>query len=305
MKKHPLKSQLIILQSYRRNLDQVRGLSPKSCHDRLRDVRRFLEAVVVRRTRDLAQLAPTDLVSYLSAQSAHYQPASLRNVASSLRDFLRFAQQQGWTHGAKDLVVPKIACAARNDLPVYLSSAQLDALLAVWDQSTPEGARDRAIGLCLARLGLRAGELAALVLADLDWRQGTLRLARSKNGSQVQLPLLGEVGAAIAHYLRTGRPTSVHREVFLRHQPVRPMNAGTVSAVVRRGLHHGGIKVPRAGAHVLRHTLASHLVQQGASLKEVADVLRHQDLNSASVYAHVDLPNLRPLAQPWPTEVRR
>ncbi len=304
VKKHPLKCHQTILQAYQRNLHQVRGLSPKTCQDRLRDVRRFLEAVAVRRVGDLAELTPTFLVSYLSAQSAHYQPASLRNVASSVRDFLRFARQQAWTRGSPDLGVPKIACGARNDLPVYLSEPQLESLLAGWDRRTPEGARDLAIGLCLARLGLRAGEVAALVLEDLQWRQATLRLNRSKNGRPAQLPLLAEVGQAMADYLRTGRPTCTHRQVFLLHQPARPMSAGAVSAVVRRGLCQCGIVVRRAGAHLLRHTLASHLVQRGASLKEVADVLRHRDLNSASVYAHVDLPHLRPLAQPWPQEVR-
>ena len=303
MNKHPPKSPPKILQAYQRHLHQVRGLSPKTCQDRLRDVRGFLEAVAVGPAVDLADLAPTRLVSYLSAQSAHYQPASLRNVASSMRDFLRFARQQGWTSGSQDLGVPKIACGARNDLPVYLSGQQLESLLTGWDRSTPEGARDLAIGLCLARLGLRAGEVAALILEDLNWRQATLRLNRSKHGSQAQLPLLSEVGEAIADYLRAGRPACTHRQVFLLHHPARPMNAGAVSAVVRRGLCPCGIEVRPAGAHLLRHTLASHLVQKGASLKEVADVLRHRDLNSASVYAHVDLPSVRLLAQPWPKEV--
>ena len=102
MKKHPSKRHPIIVQAYQRNLHQVRGLSPKTCQDRLRDVRGFLEAVAVRQAVDLADLAPTRLVSYLSAQSAHYQPASLRNVASSVRDFLRFARQQGWTSGPQE-----------------------------------------------------------------------------------------------------------------------------------------------------------------------------------------------------------
>ena len=176
--------------------------------------------------------------------------------------------------------------------------------MAGWDRSTPEGARDRAIGLCLAKLGLRSGEVAALALADIDWRRGTVRLGRSKSGRPGQLPLLAEVGEAMAHYLRMGRPRCAHRQVFLFCQSARPMSAQAVSAVVRRGLRRCGIEVRRAGAHLLRHTLASHLVQNGASLKEVADVLRHRELNSASAYAHVDLANLRSVAQPWPQEVR-
>ena len=302
MKQHPCQSHQKILQAYQQNLRQVVGLSPKTCRDRFRDVRRFLEAVPLRRDGDLAELTPGHQVSYLTARSADYEPASLRNVASSVRDFLRFAQQQGWTRQRLDLAVPKIACGAQNDLPVYLSGQQLESMLASWDGGTAQGWRDLAIGLCLARLGMRAGEVAALLLEDLNWRQATLRLNQSKNSSQAQLPLLSEVSEAIAGYLRAGRPVCTHRQVFLFDQPARPMNARAVSLVIRHALRRCGIEVPRPGSHLLRHTLASHLVQNGASLKEVADLLRHRDLNSASVYAHVDLPNLRPLAQPWPKE---
>jgi len=302
MKKHPPKSHQIILQAHQQNLRQVLGLSVKTCQDRLRDVRRFLESLRIKRVTDLAQLAPAHLVDFLSARSVSCQPASLRNVAGSVRDFLRFAQQQGWTRQPLDSAVPKIACGAQNDLPGYLSGQQLESLLAGWDRGTPEGRRDLAIGLCLARLGLRAGEAAALMLEDLNWQQATLRLNQTKNGNQAQLPLLSEVGQALAGYLRWGRPVCSHRQVFLFHQPARPMDAKAISQVIRHGLRRCGIEVPRPGAHLLRHTLASHLVQHGASLKEVADVLRHRELKSAAVYAHVDVPNLRALAQPWPLE---
>lgn len=304
MKKHPPKSHQKILQTYQKNLEQVVGLSPKTCQDRFRDVRHFLKAVSVRRTSDLAKLTPVHMVDYVSARSADYEPASLRNVASSVRDFLRFARQRGWTSQHLDLAVPKIACGAQNDLPAYLNGQQLKLLLASWDRGTAQGRRDLAIGLCLARLGMRAGEVAGLLLEDVNWRQATLRLNQSKNGSQAQLPLLAEVGEAMAGYLRAGRPVCTHRQVFLFDQPPRPMNAKAVSQVIRCALDRCGIEVPRPGSHLLRHTLASHLVQNGASLKEVADVLRHRHLNSASVYAHLDLPNLRALAQPWPKEVK-
>lgn len=302
MKTHPSKNPHKILQAYQQNLQQVVGLSPKTCRDRFRDVRRFLEAVHVRRIGDLADLASVDLVGYLTARSADYEPASLRNVASAVRDFLRFAQQRGWLKQSLEWAVPKIACGAHHDLPFYLSGPQLETLLASWDRRTAEGRRDRAIGLCLARLGLRAGEVAGLLLEDIHWRAATLRIRHSKNGSPAQLPLLSEVGQAVAAYLSAGRPACPHRQIFLFPQPARPMDSKAVSQVIQRALRRCGIEAPRPGAHLLRHTLASHLVQNGASLKEIADLLRHRDLNSASVYAHVDLPCLRPLAQPWPTE---
>ena len=302
MKTHPSESHHKILQAYQQNLQQVVGLSPKTCRDRIRDVRHFLEAVHVRRIGNLAELTAVDLVSHLTARSADYTPASLRNVASAVRSFLRFAQQRGWINQPLALAVPKIACGAHHDLPFYLSGRQLESLLASWDRGTAEGRRDRAIGLCLARLGLRAGEVAGLLLEDIHWRQATVRISHIKNGSQAQLPLFSEVGQAVADYLSAGRPACTHRQVFLFHQPIRPMDSKAVSRVIQRALRRCGIEAPRLGAHLLRHTLASHLVQNGASLKEVADLLRHRDLNSASVYAHVDLPGLRPLAQPWPEE---
>lgn len=280
------------------------GLSTKTCQDRLRDTRQFLEAARVGRVVDLARLSPGRVVSYLRSRSADYEPASLRNVASSVRDFLRFAQEQGWTSQSLDRAVPRIACGAQNDLPAYLTQPQLRLLLASWNSPTAENRRNLAIALCLARLGLRAGEVAALALEDLNWREATLRIKQSKNGHPAQLPLLSDVGRAIADYLRRSRPVCQHRQVFLLHRSARPMSAQAVSQVIRNGLRRCAIQVPRPGAHLLRHTLASHLVQNGASLKEVADLLRHRDLNSASVYAHVDLPNLRSLAQPWPLEAR-
>lgn len=304
MENHPTtKGQENILQAYDRHLRRVVGLSPKTCHDRWRDLSAFLKSARIKQRRDIAALTPTDLVNYLTERSRHFAPASLRNIASSLRHFLRFARQQAWIRQDLDLSVPKIACGPRNDLPVFLSRPQLASLLASWDRATPEGSRDLAIGLCLAKLGLRAGEVAALRLEDIDWRQGTLRINQSKTGSPAQLPLRPEVGAAVANYLRNGRPVCRERHIFLATADARPMSSRAISQVIRRALERCQIAVPRPGAHLLRHTLASHLVQNGASLKEVADLLRHRDLNSTAVYAHVDLPNLATLAQPWPTEV--
>jgi site-specific recombinase XerD len=302
MKKHPPQCSQEILQSYQHHLREVGGLSSKTCDNHSRDIKRFLEAVPIRRATELAKLRAQDLARYLTARSCDYQPGSLRQVAGSLRQFLRFARQQGWTAQPLDLGVPSIACRNHHDLPAHLSQEQLDSLLASWDRSTPQGSRDSAIGLCTARLGLRAGEVAALKLEDLNWRQGTLQIQRSKNGQSARLPLLAEVGESIARYLQMGRPPSPYRQVFLRFKPVRPLSSHAVSYVIQHALRACGILVPRPGAHLLRHTLASHLVQNGATLKEVADLLRHRHLNSAAVYAHVDVAQLRSVAQPWPKE---
>jgi site-specific recombinase XerD len=304
MKKHPPKSPQKIIVSFEHHLREVVGLASKTCQNHSRELSRFLETEPIRETADLATLTPVDLTRYLTDRSAQCQPSSLRQVASSVRHFLRFAQQQGWISDPLSLTVPKIACRTGRDLPTYLTEEQLNSLLASWDPNTAQGQRDLAIGLCLARLGLRAGEVAALVLDDLDWRHGILRVSQSKNGHPAQLPLLVEVGEALAHYLRRGRPVCSCRQVFLLDPPPRPMGSKAISDVIRRALRACGIEVPRSGAHLLRHTLASHLVQNGASLKEVADLLRHRHIDSAAIYAHVDLRQLRSVAQPWPQEAR-
>jgi site-specific recombinase XerD len=302
VKKHPPKTAQEIVNTFEHHLREVVGLAPKTCQNHSRELGHFLDAWPIRETADLAALTPVDLTSYLTDRSAQCQPSSLRQVAGSVRHFLQFAQQQGWITDPLSLAVPKIACRVQKDLPVYLSEQQVKSLLVSWDPNTAQGQRDLAIGLCLARLGLRAGEVAALVLEDLDWRHGILRLSQSKNGQPAQLPLLAEVGEALANYLRKGRPACPCRQVFVFHQPVRPMHAPAISDVIRRALRACGIKVPRSGAHLLRHTLASRLVQNGATLKEVADLLRHRHINSTAVYAHVDIPQLRSVAQPWPQE---
>jgi integrase/recombinase XerD len=300
--KHLPKPRQNILRRYQQHLREVAGFSPSTTKNHSRDIAHFLEAASIKKIADLAKLRPVDLTGYMTERSTAYQPGSLRQVAGSLRGFLQFAQQQGWIAGQLSLAVPSIACPVKNDLPIHLSREQLRLLLASWDRRTAQGRRDLAIGLCLARLGMRASEVAQLRLEDLDWRQGVLRVNQAKNGQAGQLPLLAQVGESIAKYLHAGRPVCSHRQVFLFHQSVRPMTRQAVSDVIRRALRCCGIQVPRPGAHLLRHTIASHLVQSGASLKEVADLLRHRHLNSAAVYAHVDLVQLRTVAQPWPKE---
>jgi integrase/recombinase XerD len=302
MKKQSPQHRSRLQQIYHRHLEEVRGLAPITRQHHLEELGRFLKATSIAKAADLAQLAPAKLTAYLTTRSADCGPVTLRQTAGCLRSFLRFAQQRAWIKQPLSLAIPKIACREHHDLPSYLSQEQLKLLLSSWDGLTAKGRRDRAIGLCLARLGMRASEVRALVLENLDWRQGTVRLHRSKNGTQAELPLPHEVGQAIAAYLRADRPVCKHREVFLRSRSARPLGPRGVSYVVRKALKACGIQVPRPGAHLLRHTVATHLVQNGATLKEVGDLLRHRHLSTTAVYTHLDVAQLRAVAQPWPQE---
>jgi integrase len=156
--------------------------------------------------------------------------------------------------------------------------------------------------LCLAQMGLRAGEVAALSLDDIDWRAGTLRLTRGKERRTSVLPLPAPVGRAVVGYLQNGRPSAAGRRVFVRHRaPIgQPITPACVALAVRRAFVRAHVDVPVRGAHVLRHTAATRMVRAGASLKEVADVLRHRSLDTVMIYTKLDLPTLCEVAQPWP-----
>ena len=174
-------------------------------------------------------------------------------------------------------------------------------LLESCDPETATGCRDRAILLLLARLGLRACEVARLEIADVRWARGEVRV-RGK-GSEGRLPLPWDIGAALAHYLRTGRRRSTSPRLFLGVcAPFREMTSHAVAQIVPRVAVRAGL--PRIGSHRLRHTAATGMLRKGASLSEVAHVLRHRSLDTTAIYAKVDRRALRPLARRWPGGAR-
>ena len=154
--------------------------------------------------------------------------------------------------------------------------------------------------LCMTELGLRISEVAHLSLPDLDWRKGTLRLIKSKVGRERLLPLPRRLGKALASYLRRGRPSVAQRQIFLCHHfPCgSPLSTGQVGYAIRKAFARAGLDVTRT--HLLRHSFATLLHQQGASVKALADVLGHQSLESTTIYTRVNLPQLRTVALPWP-----
>ncbi|MEW6737823.1 MAG: site-specific integrase [Acidobacteriota bacterium] len=169
------------------------------------------------------------------------------------------------------------------------------------DQQTAIGHRDYAILLLLARLGLRAGEVSSLSLNDIDWQAGIITV-HGKGNHLAQLPLPKDVGEAIVAYLQNGRPQTTSRALFIRGRaPIRGFkNQTSVSSVVEYALNRAGIDSPHKGAHIFRHTLATQMLRQGASLPEIGDLLRHRSIEVTTIYAKVDLVSLRKLALPWP-----
>jgi integrase/recombinase XerD len=302
--KHITSSQGIdcLVDAYQQHLRYVKGLAPDTCAHRARQVQEFLIAQGKKAGGDLvfSRLGGEQILKYLLHQRSRCKPVSLQHLASTLRSFLRFLTLTGHCSATLVHAVPKIQAGPRVASPHYLSEAQLRSLLSSLDPQTPGGARDQAVVYCLAKLGLRAGEVAHLSLEDLDWQQGILRLTQTKGRHERLLPLSPTVGKAVAHYLRLARPAITHRRVFVWLPGGAPLSSAQVSRLTAAALRRAGLVFPRLGAQLLRRTFATHLTQKGASVKAVADLLGHRYLNCTQLYAHVNLPMLQEVAQPWP-----
>lgn len=250
---------------------------------------------------DLSHLCATDVTGFVQRRAASIQSKRVQLMTTALRSFLRFARYRGDIEKDLAACVPAVANWRLSTIPRALPPRQVECVLASIDRKKAMGRRDYAILLILARLGLRAGEIKALTLEDLDWREGLITV-RGKAGRYSQLPLPTEVGAAIADYLRNGRPTTISRCVFLRTRaPVGGFKGQSgVGSLVKHALERAGIDSPRKGAHQFRHGLASQMLRQGASLSAIGELLRHRSPQTTAIYAKVDLASLSTLALPWP-----
>jgi site-specific recombinase XerD len=291
----------VLVQAFEQYLRSSRGAAEETCRGYIRYVREFLTACFGRDRVDVRKLGPSDVVEFVTAKSTHLQPRSIQQVATALRALFRFLRVEGVCDPRLVDAVPTVAAWKLSVLPRSLTEEQLRQLLASLEGSTTRGRRDRAIVLCLSTLGLRAGEVAGLHLEDLDWRAGTVHIRTRKTGRGAVLPLPHDLGRAIVAYLRSGRPPTPQRHLFVVHLDAGgPMTSRAVRDVVRRALQSAGIVAPTMGSHVLRHTLATRLVRRGASLKEIADLFGHRSLDTTAIYAKVDLPSLSDVALPWP-----
>ncbi len=251
---------------------------------------------------DWTGLSVQRVTEFIQCEAAQRTGHGRTAPACATRSFLRFLAWRGAAPSGLDRAVPAIRRARHASLPPHLSAEQLARLLERSAAPCPTKHRDRAILLLMARLGLRAGEVVALELGDLDWQAGQIRLRAGKCRRERVLPMPQEVGAALAEYLQHGRPCHRDRRVFLTlAAPVQAFcQPAAVTKVVQRNLARAGIPLGRlTGAHMLRHTAASRMVNRGASFKDVADVLGHRSLATTAIYAKLDLDALAGVALPW------
>jgi integrase/recombinase XerD len=240
--------------------------------------------------------------TFLLERIANRSTESSRLLSVSLRSVLRFLFLRGETPRDLSSAVPMVRTYRQSTVPAVLSVDEVQRVLATPDRSTVRGRRDAAILLLLARLGLRASEVVFLELGDLHWRAGEI-VIRGKGPHRDQVPLLADVGEAIARYLERGRGPNASRRVFLRVIPPRVGLARpcAIDHIVRLAFSRAGVPPRRRRvAHLFRHSLATRMIRHGASLSEIAEVLRHRSQSTTAIYAKVSFDALRGVARPWP-----
>lgn len=244
------------------------------------------------------------VASFVAGRSSNRGVQTTKSMATALRSFFRFLEMKGWGEKRLAFAVPMIPHRRFSSVPEFMSREQLDQFLDSLPHQSPLERRDHAVMLCLARLGLRAHEVALLSLDAFKWRDGAVEVRSDKTRRSDVLPIPEDVGKAIAAYLNKGRPATETRRVFVRHnRPIgTPISGDAIRAIFRRRLQKSGMNLPGRGTHRFRHTLATHLVQQGTPLKQIADILRHRCLDTTVLYTKVNLPMLRKVALPWPCD---
>jgi site-specific recombinase XerD len=284
-----------LLDGYREWLVLECRLAPSTVRGRERIARMFLTRRPTLGETGLS-ITAAEVTAFLVRESGRLSPGSMGAVSSRLRSMLRYLAMRGLAEPGLADAVPRIASWRQATVPRFPEPAAVDALLGSCDRSTVVGARDYAVLMLLARLGLRAIEVSRLELLDVDWRAGEIEVD-GKAHHRGRLPLPADVGEALVVYLQVRGPA--HQRLFMTvNAPSRPLESTGVRSLVRHAYQRAGLDP--VGAHQLRHSLASDLLRSGASLPAIGQVLRHQDLASTAIYAKVDFERLRLVAAPWP-----
>jgi site-specific recombinase XerD len=292
-----------LLQRYKDYLGKDRGLAENSVLVYAPFVRDFLASQATQTGRVSPDLFDTLIVrDFILEHTADRSREYARLLCTALRSFFRYLLLCGQTTRDLSNAVPMFRRYRQSVPPAFLSSSEVERVLAATG-SALSGRRDHAILLLLARLGLRGGEVVKLELDDIRWRAGEI-VVRGKGRMVDHLPLLSDVGEALAVYIREDRGVSASRRVFLRTWAPRNGLTGpaAVGHIVRRALAQAGVRRSgRGAAHLFRHGLATKMIRRGASMAEIAEVLRHRSQTTTAIYAQVSFEALRAVALPWPT----
>lgn len=288
-------------------LERHRGLAPKSLDLYRRHIRRYLEYLGPDATgAGLGHLEVDSIRDYVGHACKGRSRSERKATLSTLRIFLRFVWSQGYIKQDLSFAVERVPCFKHDRLPRGPKWEEARRLLGAPDRDTALGRRDYAILQILLTHGVRARQVCSLSLEDISWRQNTLVFLPLKGGRPVEVPLLPSVGEAILAYLRCGRPQTDSRRVFMTARPpFRPLSGSCITSLVARAFARSGVSSPHHGSHSLRHAWATHMLQEGRSLKTIADLLGHRSLETTRIYTKVDIGSLRGVALPWPEEAIR
>jgi site-specific recombinase XerD len=291
--------------NYRRFLLEEQGLTSRTADAWVFFSDKFISERFGTTALKASDLGATDVTAFVQRHAYRHSPSHARSLVSAMRSFLHYLRYKGLIDIDLARAVPKVALWSLSSLPKHIPAAAVQRVLDSCDQETPMGRRNYAILLLLSRLGLRAAEIVGLNLEDIDW-DNALITVWGKGRKRAQLPLPADVGQALAQYLHGDRPRCSSRSVFIRdHAPLAGFGQShAISRIVWSALEKAGVKSARQGAHLLRHSLATDMLQKGASLDEIGEVLRHKSPDSTAIYAKVQLDALRPLAPHWPGDVK-
>jgi site-specific recombinase XerD len=289
------------LHRYDEHLRDVNGLAAGTRRDRIRVAGRLLRQKFNGRAIDIGRLRPDDIRQFLASQlDAHRTASNASYLAAGLRSYFRYRTTCGDRVVELTAVISNPVHWRLASLPRALKPEQVTRLLDSFTAVRRWPKRGYAIVRCALDMGLRSCEIAHLMISDIDWRSGAVTLRGTKSLRQDILPLPVETGQALADYLQHERPTSSHPAIFVRHRVAldQPVTSSTIQKIIKWACRRAGLV--NFSAHSLRHTLACRLVENGSSLKEVADVLRHRSLNTTLIYAKLDTPKLSTVPLPWP-----
>ena len=288
----------VLLQSFCQWMREHRGTSERTLYNYGLPIRELIR----RLGEDPGKLDAHRLRKFVLSQSRSTGWTVAKRCTTALRMFLRFLIAEGRCRAGLLGAIPALAHWRLSSLPRYLPPESVERVINSCDVSCPVGKRDRAIILLLARLGLRAGDIVQMRLQDIDWKGAWVHVS-GKSRRQTRLPLTQEVGDAIVSYVQEGRPRSHSETLFIRSRaPFRGFRSHpAVSVIVATAIRRAGIKRPgRGAAHLLRHSVASSMLRQGASLQEISALLRHQSIETTQIYAKIDVTALQQISQPWP-----
>lgn len=297
----PLTAIQVVVQEFQDHLRHERSLAEATITNYTPIVAAFLAACFPTGIPDFPRIAAREIADFVRRQAERITTKRVTLVVSALRSFFRYLLQRGAITTDLAACVPTIATWSLSTVPKFLPADQIQRVVDACPRDTAVGTRNYAILLLLARLGLRAGEVVALTLDDIDWEVGLITI-RGKGKRVAQMPMPVDVGTAITDYLCRARPPCACRRVFLRAKaPLRGFATSVaICSLVDRALKTARVESPCRGAHLFRHSLATHMLAQGASLPEIGDILRHRHPDTTTIYAKVDVAALRSIALSWP-----